>query len=212
MPSEKDESYEDERLRKEQIEMADHSPSSGATDPEHAAQDQSEEVATGRHTYTGNATFTKERMEAGATSEAQEQAEHVPQYNSLNELNRRLYDDDEKNARSEQDKTDYVNDTQAWGNQIGLTDFEIKRAARLVLSSTSGWMNNHGSEAIILAALTLSANESTPDNTSTSKAIRPQSPFVEHEDMADSYASIRDGLGVEPEKVKRCRGHLNGFL
>lgn len=212
MPSDASESYEDERLRKEQIEQLDHSPSSGAVDPEHAAQDQSESVETGRHAYTGNATFTKERMESQASSRDQKNAKHVPQYSSLNELNRRLYEDDEKNTRSEQDKTDYVNDVQAWGTQIGLTGFEIERAATLVLASEDGWMNNHGAETMILAALTLAANESTPGNNSVSKAIRPQSPLVKHEDMADQYAMIRDELAVESRSVKACRNHLREFL
>jgi len=206
---------ETDREWKRGREPLDFSPSSTATDPSHAAQDTSESVKTGRHAYTENATFTTEQIKAPSKREHSwgDREDGRSPWATLNEVNRNFFVDDDKNIGSEQHKQNYVNDTQAWGSQIGLTDWEIKRAAKLVLDADDGWKNNHSIEAVILAALTVSANKATGRRNDLSKAIRPRNPLSENTpDMASTYEDIRDNLGVDYQSVKACRNHLRQFL
>lgn len=187
----------DERLRR-QREPLDFSPPSTAVEPSSAAQDVSETAKTGRHAYTENATFTMEELPASSDRWA-----------SLNQANRDFYASDEKTVGREQQKQDYVNDTAAWGGQIGLTDHEIDRAAHLVLEADSGFHYNHSSAAIVLAALTLAANESRGTRRDTGKEIRQSSPMSDRTpELAMRYETIRDDLGVSRKSVTKCRKHL----
>lgn len=208
MPSDGDDDHPDnERLHREDVEPLDFSPSSGATDPVDARKDTDTEMATGRHDYTANETFT--RGELPAQSE---------QWESLNQANREpIVDDphvdadgvtDEESRKTRQRRTDARNDTRAWGRQIGLTDAEVDRAVRLVLLAEEGWRNNHGTEAVVLAALTLAANEPTP----VPKSIRPSVPVDTDPDLETTYDAIRTTLDVPREEVNSCREHLRTFL
>jgi hypothetical protein len=218
----KRESYEEERRRRRHEEPLDFSPSSTAVDPEHAAQDTSEYVQTGRHAYTENATFTEERIEAPssrkdtaapAVSQFTDSDEHDhSNWLSLNQANRNYHANDEKNTRTEQRKQDFHNETKAWGRQIGLIDHEIERAITLVEASEMAWKKNHGIETLVLAAFTLVVNEN-------GKAIRPQHEFssknhelAETPEMAETYEEIRDNLGVMRHRVKSCRKYLRELL
>lgn len=180
------------------LEPLDYSASSAATNPEGAAQDESTSIKTGRHAYTENATFTKEPMEASSN-----------EFETLNQLNRNFYADEDKQVGREQQKQDRVNDVAAWGEQIGLTSHEIERAATIVLTAEESFARRHGEEGMILAALTLAANESTSGRNDERKAIRPQSPISEDTtDMAETYEEIRKSLDVTTNTVKKCRKHL----
>lgn len=184
----------------------DYSPASSAVPPEAAAQDASESVRTGRHAYTENATFTKEPMDA--------QSER---FETLNEANRDFYADEDTNIRSEQHRRDYRNDTVTWGRRIGLTDAELQRAVDLVLAADEGVMNNHGSAAVILAALTLAANEGHTARTTEPKVLRPEHALAPAageagSEMVQTYETIRTDLAVDRETVRGARRHLRDFM
>jgi hypothetical protein len=179
----------------------DYSPSSGAVDPEHAAQDVSTSAVTGRHAYTENATFTAERMEAESD-----------RWDSLNQANRDWQSDGESNG-SRQHAADHVNDTVAWGRRIGLTSTECEHAANLVLDADAGYMNNHGAETVILAALTLAANTAPDSRPEEQKALREESVFSDQTpDLRDAYEELRNDLDVTRGGVKACRTHLRTHL
>lgn len=174
----------------------DYSPSSGATDPEHAAQDASEEMAKGRHAYTPNATFIKEHLPARSS---------VP---SLNALNRRTTSDGEhlEEHRRHQDR---MNDVRAWGRRIGLTKAECQRAVHLI--DSGGWLNSASIEATALAALTLAANEAT-GGADSKKSIRPNGPSTDNPDLVERYTQLREDLDVDPEDVRSVRQRLRERL
>lgn len=209
-------------------EPLDHSPSSTACDPDHAAQDTTTTIQTGRHNYTENATFTKEDMPAQSD-----------QWNTLNQANRDFYvenlggdenkDGDEKNIRSEQHKQDDLNDLAAWGSQIGLSAHEIDRAATMVTAIEEPIKRRHGIEAVILAALTMAANEGVDVRHTEPKIIRPGSLFGdestlsndnselddserEFPSMIEAYTKIRGDLRVEKKAVTKCRDHIRDNL
>lgn len=216
MANDRSESYREERRRRRDEEPLDFSPSSTAVDPEHAAQDASEDVQTGRHAYTENATFTEERLDAPsankseaapAVSEFTDSDEHEhSEWLSLNQANRTVYTDDEKNSTTEQRRQGFRDDTEAWGRRIGLTDHEIERAITIIERTEREWRENHGTETVILATLTLVANEND-------KAIRErQALSSKNPDMTETYEEIRENLDVMRHRVKSCRDHLRGLL
>jgi len=209
----------DEQLRR-QLEPLDFSPSSTATQPSDAAQDTTEGMKTGRHAYTENATFAVEDIDAPSNDDVRPTLPEVwdvdedgaSPYGSLNELNRSVFTNEDTNKGSEQDKQDYRNDAQTWGRHIGLTNHEIQRAIFLVDRAEKGYMNNHGATTIILAALTLAANE-TNGSSDTAKAIRPEHALASKTpDLVDNYTSLRDDLDVSRQGVRTCRNHLRQFM
>jgi cysteinyl-tRNA synthetase len=201
------------------LEPLDFSASSSATDPEHAAQDESTRLKMGRHRYTENATFTKEDMEGSDES-----------HYTLNELNRNFVAAEDESIGTRQDTVDEQNEVKAWGRQIELTSNEIERAQKLVKSADSGMKNAHGKEAMSLAALTIAANEDTAGEDSR-KSIRrngidwgDDNPLAsehplerrsmadEREQLIENYETLREDLGVDRDSVKACRGYLRRFL
>lgn len=189
--------------RRRTREPLDFSPSSTATTPSHAAQDASETVQTGRHAYTENATFTKESMDAQSSD-----------HDTLNQLNRDFFANEETNVSTEQRRQNAVNDTVAWGQRIGLTDYECERAVWLLEQADDDMKERHGFEPLILAALTLAANEGIDERNTVSKPLRVQQVAIatfadDIEEMVSVYESIRENLDVAVSTVTDCRAHLH---
>jgi len=176
--------------------VLDYSPASGAVDPSDAAQDQSTTARTGRHSYTENATFTKEQMPAQSDA-----------FETLNEANRNFYASDDESVGSARHEQDYHNSVHAWGEFIGLTDSEQYRASHLLEQTSPESRNGFGVATIALAALTLAANEQP-----WPKAIRPTVPVDSDSDLCDRYDTLLTELEVDPSLVRSCRQHLRQFL
>lgn len=173
----------------------DFAASSTATNPSHAAQDVSTTVKTGRHAYTENATFTAEKMPAKSDV-----------FESLNELNRNFYADEDDSVGSARHRQDHQNDTQMWGRVIGLTDAEIRRAQYLLARAEAGWMNNHSAAAVVLAALTVAANERSCGG--YTKAIRESAPDTGNPALVNAYEELRSRLQIPADSIRACRDHL----
>jgi hypothetical protein len=181
----------------------DYSPDSGATNPEHAAQDESEQMQTDRHSYTPNATFIDDYIEAKSN-----------RWTSLNEANRQLEADGDDDPKTSQYNADNNNDIQIWGKQIGLTTHEIERAAYIFNQIESNCKRRQTLEAAQLAAITIAANEGRSDSNTQPRSIRPQitvpddAPIEKTPTMCDTYQHIRDTLGVAAEQVSAVRTHI----
>lgn len=188
-------------FRRKYIEPLDYSPPSTATDPENAAQDISTPMKTGRHAYTENATFATEEIPSTWSNSPRD---------SLNELNRDFIvgEDEEGRAqirspKKEQRKQDEINDTMAWGKRIGLTTVEAKRAAQLTTVPDDGKRRRFGVEAMILAALTIAANEPVVQR----RLLRSSVPRLDdiNKALIDDYEQLRDELEVDTHSVRRAR-------
>ena len=191
-PTERYYRWERRQRRREPLDFA---PSSTAVDPRDAAQDESTETRTGRHSYTENATFTKEPMEASSY-----------RWETLNQANRDFYADDETDVKQAQREQDWRNDVIAWGRQIGLTDYECRRGADLATAELNSGLGGIAKEALALATLTIAANESHPVQP---KTIRPSSDIdvedVDTEQLQDNYEQIRTDLGIDTKSVRSAR-------
>jgi len=223
-----DESEDEEWWRKRERqfqcdeEPVDRSPSSTAVDPEHAAQDNSTELRTGRHDYTPNETFIGGELPAARDDDnrwADEDPEEVSSYASLNQANRRITTDGENDPRSEQIQLDYENDIQTWGQHVGLTSHEISVVKRLFQRVDETLREGYNSETVILAALTIVANED--DRTRQTKVIRedvtpiaedPTTPAVCHNGMVENYEDLRKQLNITKRAIRACREHLQQKL
>lgn len=216
---------------KDPREEMDHSPSSGATDPEDAAQDQAEDYETGRHSYTENETFVKEELPSAADDENRwADLDDLPdrfieedddgneiihsKWESLNQANRWVRSDGGDN-KTEQRKQEKIMDCTMWADRIGLTEHEQERAVTILFLAEEQTERHYGVEAMTLAAITLAANEGHDDKNTIAKEIRPENPLsAELEDNGDArshpmnYLRIRDKLDVEPDDVRKCREHL----
>lgn len=199
-------SDETERRRHRNREPIDYSPSSGAVDSEDAKQDQATDYATGRHEYTENKTFADEEIEVPVRKH-QPEDDDPRHWNTLNELNRNFHCDN-SDIRSEQRKHDAMNDVEMWGEQIGLTNHEIERAKLFVNKVTHGGKWRFGLETMILASLTLAANEGHRDNGTYPRSIRPSSGVRTTDGMVKAYRKIRDGLDLDKEEITSCRQHI----
>lgn len=191
----------------------DFSPSSTAVDPAAAAQDQSETIQTGRHSYTENATFIRDDIPAKSD-----------RWETLNQANRDFYADETDNEdegdhiEKERRKQDHVNDTVCWGRYVGLTDHEIERAASFVLDAEDAYKRNYSIEAIILAALSLAANEGQGERGTHPRTIRPEVPLMTStdnetvtdglRDLRDNFGQLRDDLTVSRDAIHDSRTHL----
>jgi len=185
-----------------QREPLDYSPASGATDPEHAAQDQSTMSQVGRFAYMDNTTSIGGHLDAKSD-----------RWRSLNDANRDFAGGDGEDIHTKQRELDCVNDTRAWGHRIGLMDWEVGTAAQLVRDADRGYLNNHGSETVILAALTLAANVAPVNRPSEQKELRSSSVFAGQSPvLRDNYEELRKSLDVSRRGVKACRQHLRDFL
>jgi hypothetical protein len=223
MRSEKDES---EQFQKNH-EPLDFSASSAAVDPKDAAQDASEAQKKGRHTYTGNATFTEKRLvrtnpECPGFADAidLDDEDDPRSYKSLNDLNRYfkvVESDDEspttKSVKADQRKTDAQLDLQEWGHRIGLTQYEITQALQLFEQTDDEHRQNNN--ALILAALTIVANKESSNI--PQKIIQPRRQHladgfenvVARDDMASTFEEIRTGLGISTSEIKSARKYIN---
>jgi hypothetical protein len=253
MPADKPSSEQhpdDERIRR-QIERLNRDPSSTAVDPEHAAQDQSEDLQTGRHAYTDNATYIQRDIETPSDRrfvetdeegvmlqdpdwEPPEDWDYDPDdpdgaspWRTLNQANRdfKLVDGDSgpetAGIKQDQRDQDITNDLVAWGKRVGLTSTELERATDMIANVEGQWLTNLGHDAVILATLTVVANQGPPEYAGRHKILRPRRPcpddadvpdghgtFVKTEEAVDAFVELRDSLGVTPSTIRECRQHL----
>ena len=186
-------------------EPIDYSPSSGAVDPEDAAQDVSTEMQTGRHEYTPNETYIGEEIESNSEK-----------WDSLNEANRQIEAETDDPRRTKQDRVDDYNDIKAWCNQIGLTSHEATRAVHIFSQSEIGPRNHFGKDSMKLAAMTLAANEGHDQRNTIAKEIRPEVPLAKEDAdnwvLACDYRNLRKDLDVDADDVRSCRDHLRQKL
>lgn len=148
-------------------------------------------------------------------------------WQTLNQANRdfkatgNLRDPETDGVKQDQRDQDIANDTAAWGTRIGLTDTEINRATSLVLNAEIG--GEHQTEAVILAALTIVANQGPPTYGGPHKILREERPlpdtetintvgavgnYVKPDEAVERYSEIRESLDIDPKTVKRCRDQL----
>lgn len=227
-----------ERLKRAR-EPLDFSVGSGAVDPSHAAQDVSTTFQTGRHAYTGNATFANETLPSARNAPVAwadndrtidgdskpPDDDSSPPWNTLNEANRNFYADDDTDIKWKQREQDQINDVVAWGRQIELTNHEIERAVYLCRHCGPEGNQAHGSDAIVLAALTIVANEdhgsavpkvlresmmSIVDDvdTSTFEDYPIPSRYTADEDMVESFETIRSDLGIDYRQIRKTRQYI----
>lgn len=184
----------------------DYSPSSTAKDASDARYDEATESHVGRHEYTENATFAKETLETPDPDKrwAEDTDVAVP-WQTLNQANRYYSTDPDTVVQSEQDEQDAVNECEAWGQRIGLTGHERQRAAGMVRAAGRGVRNEYGMEAVVLAALTLAANEDVP----VARSLRENGIDTDTpEKMIETYEDIRQTLDIPSDDVRECRKHL----
>jgi len=186
---------------------------------------------TGRHGYTDNATSIGGKIPAPSNRVADDPHDdrETSRWTTLNEANRDfkaigdLDDPETGDVKEEQRESDIVNDVQSWGERVGLTELEIKRATRYIIDADGDWIENTTYDAIILGALTVVANEGPPEFGGVHKIIRPNRPlpneevietlethgeYVKREGMVSSYSEIKDSLDVSDSLVRRARSHL----
>jgi hypothetical protein len=181
-------------FRRQFIEPLDFAPASGAVDEVHAAQDMDTGYYTGRHAYTENATFTNEDIPSTWSNSPRD---------SLNELNRNFYANEDKSVSSEQHKLDEQNDAKAWAKRVGLTEVEGKRAAYLTTKVEANAKKQYTATAVILAAITIAANEPVVQR----RVVRSTVPDLEdiNTSFVEDYEQLREDLGVETLTVRRAR-------
>jgi hypothetical protein len=218
-------------------EPLDHSPSSGATDPKDATKDQAEDMEVGRHDYTENKTFAGETIPSVAdrdvrwtddeeipdkykrdveTEDGETETYIVSKWENLNQANREITNDDTDTRRNEQRLKQYKQDLETWGSRLELTKHEIERAHFLFEQTSNAERRQHGTDSILLATLTIAANEGYDRRATTPKEIRPQSPMTETDadisNVVEEYTEIRDSLGVDAVDVRVCRDVIRNHI
>jgi len=188
----------------------DYSPSSTAIDESDARYDEHREVAVGRHDYTDNATFTDEEIPVTPDDRRwADDTDVVTPWRTLNDANR-YYTDDEDGVRAKQHEQDAVNDCHSWGQRIGLTRLERERAAGIIRAAERGVRNEYGMETVVLAALTLAANE---DDGVGIRSLRDNGIDVDTpESMTRAYEQFRQTLDTPSDTIRDCRNHLHDSM
>jgi hypothetical protein len=181
-------------FRRQFIEPLDFAPASGAVDEVHAAQDTDTGYYTGRHAYTENATFTNADIPSTWSDSPRD---------SLNELNRNFYANEDKSVGREQQRLDEQNDAKAWAKRVGLTEVEGKRAAYLTTKVSAGTKKNFTATGVILAAITIAANEPVVQR----RVVRSTVPDLDdiNTSFVEDYEQLREDLGVETLTIRRAR-------
>jgi hypothetical protein len=144
---------------------------------------------------------------------------------TLNETNRNMLSGSEE-THQEQLRRDHDRRKQleAWGNQIGLSDFEIEQAKYLLDEIPDEIRMGNGDEAAILAALKFAANEDRgPEG---QKILNPDKEHIAEvekeeldtdrvfyrEDMVKAYEEIRDGQSITPTEIGNVRDAIRECL
>lgn len=200
-----------------QPEPLDYSPSSGATDPDHAAQDESTTMKEGRLGYTDNATYIGGYIPSSSDTPHgiidppawMANDEGNSQWDSLNEANSDFIADEDGDSHIETERRAFERrqDCQMWGRQIGLSDPEIQRAI-YIIEETDVTMRKypHGADTAVLAALTLAANEAS---IGTKKSIRDNGVDTGHDDLVANFESIRADLTISSDELIMSRQDLH---
>jgi hypothetical protein len=199
-----------EKQTDEERQRLDHSPSSTAKDPSDARYDEATDTQVGRHSFTTNATFTKETLSRPDPDRrwADNTDVTVP-WQTLNQANRYYSTDPETSVGHEQNVEDCRNDCRSWGQRIGLTAPECRNAVGLLEEATRGTRNEYGMEAVVLAALTLAANHEVP----VVRSLRANGIEMDTPDgMIETYEDIRQTLDIPTEDVRECRSRLREHL
>lgn len=191
----------------------DYSPASGAVDPAHAAQDQSEPIKTDRHSYTENATYIGGELDAPSNNEVTwaEDGSDGTRWATLNEANRDFvagqYDDESDDHIEQRRRTqDRRRDAAMWGHKIGLSGPEIDASIEMMEALDQDIRRHHGDDATVLAALTLAANKQAINGV---KSIRDNGITTGHDGLVERYSAIRDTLDVATATVETLRQHIH---
>jgi hypothetical protein len=175
---------------------------SAATDERAARLDQATDLLTGRHSFKENRTYMAWDLPADS-----------PLGETLNDVNQNFFADDTREFKDERNHNDRRQDAQTWGRRIGLTDHEIDRACYLLDQPDDFEHGSIGSEAFVLAALTLAANESPDGPSAQAKTLRGSVPHAdETPELSDAYETIRTDLDVPRSTIRDAREHLRQFI
>ncbi|WP_158293748.1 hypothetical protein, partial [Halorubrum sp. SP3] len=147
----------------------------------------------GRFDYTPNATYTDEKIPAQSDAAA-----------TLNQFNREQDSNSDEDMESPRRETDLHRDIEAWGDQIGLTNTEVREAIAIVQATPTGVRRNFGLETTCLGALTIAANQPT-HGPHTAKSIRLRGPSTDNPQLVENYEVLKRDLDVTQARVSDFR-------